>query len=183
VVVLRGEIWWATAALFHIACCLPSKDSSAADIRHYDLYIAPNFSTGAIDVRASVKIDNPQLERTFSFGLNDRYDSVSVSSAGAAVTTERGAGSIAVTVDRLSRELTLTFELAGNLGRSNDENRAVVADSSVFLLWSDRFYPIAFDDRATVTTTVVLPADFQVVASGVPTASLSIPTDGCWRGR
>ena len=147
-------------------CCLRPAPLGASDIRHYDLLIAPDFSTRAISVTASVRIDNPQLEREFLFGLNDRYDSVAVTSPMSPVKIERNAGWISVTVEQPSAEMILNFDLKGVLGQSNDEKRAVVADSSLFLLWSDRFYPISYDDWATVRTTVILPEGFEALAPG-----------------
>jgi len=145
------------------------------DVRYYDLRIAPDFSTSTLRVVATVEIDNPDLEPSHLFGLNDRYTSVVVRADGEPVGVERESGWIAVTLDAPVREFTLTFDLSGNLGRSDGERRDVVADSSLFLLWSDRFYPIVFDDWAVVQTAVTLPPGFEVVAPGRKT--VVVPSD------
>ncbi|MHB2148449.1 M1 family metallopeptidase [Calditrichota bacterium LG25] len=138
----------------------------AADVIHYDLHIVPDFSSRTVNLTAAVQIDNAQLERRFVFGLNDGYDSVEVSAAASAVAVERKRGQIVVTVEQPVRDLILNFQLKGLTGNSNDEARAVVTDSSLFLLWSDRFYPIVYDDWATVTTAIVLPEGFSAIAPG-----------------
>ncbi len=164
---MRGPVR-VLAAIFLAACFVGADSLDASNIRHYDLRIEPSFSTGAMSVSATIEIDNPRLERTFEFGLNDRYGAVVVTSPGSPVSVERGPGSVAVTVERPTPRTVLEFDLKGALGRSNDENRAIVADSSLFLLWSDRWYPISFDDWATVSTSVVLPEGFQAIAPGRP---------------
>jgi hypothetical protein len=79
---------------------------------------------------------------------------------------ERSNGWIVVTPSSPARKLRLIFELRGQLGRSLDEEREVVEPESLFLLWSDRFYPIDFGDWATVRTTIVLPRGFRAIAPG-----------------
>ncbi len=145
---------------------IASGQSGSYHIRHYDLLIDPDFGTRKISLSAMIVIENPGLEDTFEFGLNDNYDSVEVTSRASQVTTSRGDGSISVKTKKPAREDTLLFELKGTLGKSLDEDRAVVDDSSLFLLWSDRFYPIAFDQWATVKIRVILPAGFQAIAPG-----------------
>ena len=136
------------------------------DIRHYDLTIQPYFETRAISLKVRIAIANPKLADTFSFGLNDQYSSVTVTSGVSPVRLERNSGYVTVAVEKPAAELELTFNIWGVLGRSNDENRDAIADSSLFLLWSDRFYPIDFDDWATVKTRLILPTRFMAVAPG-----------------
>ncbi len=135
-------------------------------IRHYDLYIDPDFKGRGISLTARVDIDNPGLQDTLTFGLNARYDSVTVTSESAPRITDRSGGGITIVVGKPSERMSLEFRLNGVLGNSDDENREVVADSSLFLLWSDRFYPIDFEQWATVRTEISLPAGFQAIAPG-----------------
>ncbi|MCX5800043.1 MAG: hypothetical protein NTX17_01440 [Candidatus Eisenbacteria bacterium] len=136
------------------------------DIKHYDLTIEPNFDTKTMLLKAGVAIANPELTRAFSFGLSDRYDLVTATSDVSKVMVERSPGYVTLVIEKPSTQLQLNLELSGVLGKSDDEDRDVIADSSLFLLWSDRFYPIDFDDWATVTTTLILPSHFQAVAPG-----------------
>jgi hypothetical protein len=135
-------------------------------IQHYDLKIVPNFRTRVIALTAKIDIDNPKLQDSFDFGLNDRYDAVGITCSTSLVAVERANGEITVKVSQPSARLRLSCELKGNLGRSGDENRDIIADSSLLLLWSDRFYPIDFDRWATVRTELLLPSGFQAIAPG-----------------
>jgi len=158
----RGGLY---ITLIFIILCL-SVHARAYDVRHYDLSIEPDFAVKNISLSAAVLIDNASLENSFSFELNERYQSVDVSSPESAVVVKRQRGLITVTVERPAPKITLVFSLRGSLGKSMDEEREVIDDQSLFLLWSDRFYPITFSDWATVKTTIILPAEFKIVAPG-----------------
>lgn len=156
-----------------IACCLlvsPLETGLGQEatytIRHYDLRLTPDFITRRVALQAVVEIANPALDSVFLFGLNDRYESVSVSAGLSAARTERSDGWAAVTLDKPAAEVRIEFGLEGALGQSNDEKREIIADSSLFLLWSDRFYPIDFHRWATVRSVIVLPRGFHAVAPG-----------------
>jgi hypothetical protein len=136
------------------------------DIRHYDLLIEPDFEALRLSLTCTIRIDNPSLEKSFAFGLNDRYESVHVTSGASPVAVQRQNGSILLNIDRPARNLELTFKLEGSLGQSQDEERNVIDRDSLFLLWSDRFYPIDFSDWASATTNILLPQGFQVIAPG-----------------
>jgi aminopeptidase N len=150
---------------------LPAQDHSY-DIRHYDLQIEPNVGAKLVSLRADILIHNPQLDSAFVFGLNDNYNHVSVRSPLSKVKVERSPGWVTIILEKPCKDVKLTFDLKGRLGRSLGEHRSVVGDSTVFLLWSDRFYPIDFSDWATVRTTIALPVGYQAVAPGVLTDSL-----------
>lgn len=137
------------------------------DITHYDLTIVPDFNTKTLDLKAYVEIENPGFEDSLWFGLNDRYDSVVVKAVGYPVSFEHENGWVLVHPEKAKKKLKLFFEVKGILEQSNGESREVVEDSSLFLLWSDRFYPIDFNDWATVKTTLVLPSDFLAIAPGI----------------
>ncbi len=148
-----------------IILCL-TVHARAYDLRHYDLTIEPDFVAKRISLSAAVLINNTNLENSFSFELNERYQSVEVFSPESPVVVERQGGLITVSVEKPALKITLVFSLKGSPGKSMDEDRDVVDDQSLFLLWSDRFYPITFSDWATVKTTIILPAEFKVVAPG-----------------
>lgn len=135
-------------------------------IKHYDLKIHPDFTARSLSLTAAVRIDNPNLQDTLQFGLSRHYDSVSVTSESDARIIDRSNGWITIALGKPSTHVSLVFRLKGVPGKSDDEDREIVADSSLFLLWSDRFYPIDFDDWATVRTEIVLPSGFQAVAPG-----------------
>ncbi|MFQ6115531.1 MAG: hypothetical protein ACE5NG_15840 [bacterium] len=136
------------------------------DIRHYDLEIKPDFTTKTLNVKSAILIDNPELQDEILLGLNDCYDIVKIASNASVVEVNRSPGWINIKIKKPTREITLVIELRGAPGSSNDEDRTVIADSSVFLLWSDRFYPIDFNDWATVRSCIVLPAGFRAIAPG-----------------
>ncbi len=150
------------------------------DITRYDLLIEPDFRSRRMKLSARVEIANPDLDSTFSFGLNERYGSIdAAASANATVRIERSGSTIQVVVHPPSRDPTLSFALEGALGRSGDEEYEVVGDSSLFLLWSDRFYPIDMSDWAVMTTTVVLPAGFEAIAPGRPAGTRELDGGMC----
>jgi len=91
---------------------------------------------------------------------------VSVTSDASPVTVERAEGAINVLVEKPTTDFELTFQVRGVPGRSGDEDLEIVSDSSLFLLWSDRFYPIDFNDWALLRMRIKLPENFNVVAPG-----------------
>jgi hypothetical protein len=168
-------------------------------ISHYTLRISPEVPSRVVAVQAVVDIDNPDHDTTFVFGLNDNYDSLSVTADGIPVRVEREHGWVSVTSAAPAGILRLEFSMQGNLGTSADERRQVVEDSSLFLLWSDRFYPIDFNRWAPVRTEIDLPQEFAVIAPGLlvsrrpsghrlvsvfettrPTVSFSVLADARW---
>ncbi len=152
--------------LFIILSSKVAAQDKPYDVQHYDLLIEPDFTTRKISLTATIMIDNPNLEKSFSFGLNDHYDSVSVTSTTSPVIIQRNRGAIIITVEKPAKQMSLVFNLKGSLGKSMDDDRDVVEDQSLYLLWSDRFYPIDFNDWATVRTTLVLPSHLQAIAPG-----------------
>jgi hypothetical protein len=136
------------------------------EITKYDIMIDPDFRTHRISVGVTIDIQNPELVNSFGFGLSDRYTFVTVTADSSPATVERGNDWIDVNVSHPTPRLRFRFSLSGVPGRSPDENRSVIADSSLFLLWSDRFYPIDFDRWAPVRTSILLPPGFQAIAPG-----------------
>ena len=153
-------------ALFITVLPAHAKAAHAYDLQHYDLLVEPRFPDGSLALTATVTIDNPRLETSFSFGLNKGYSSVQVTSPESAVTVNRAQRSIDVLLAQPSRMLTLVFKLDGDLGKSDGDDRKIIDEQSLYLLWSDQFYPIDFNDWATVTTAIILPAGFEAIAPG-----------------
>lgn len=143
-----------------------ANETPTYNIEHYDMLIQPDFKSKQLSVRVAVAIGNPALEKAFTFGLNDSYGSVSVTCSSSRAVAQRDSGLITVSVEKPTKRISLVFDIKGAPGRSQDEDRDVIDEHSLFLLWSDRFYPIDFNDWATVKTTIVLPPNFQAIAPG-----------------
>jgi len=152
----------AICALAMVTCAAAAQMDYS--IRSYELRIEPNFGTGMVRIRTSVVIDNPALLHSFEFGNNPEYKLSLRPQVGAQF--EEMEGGVRVTIEKPSRNVRLEFEAEGKPGRSVDENRQVIDGDSLFLLWSDRWYPIDFDHWAPVRTTIVLPKDFLAIAPG-----------------
>jgi hypothetical protein len=63
--------------------------------------------------------------------------------------------------------------------KSDDEKRAAIDADSLFLLWSDRFYPIDFADWSIVETSVLLPDGMLALAPGTERTSRR-SAEGTW---
>ena len=163
-------------------CFLHTSNGQTASYRieNIDLQIEPDFKTKKVLLSATIEIKNSGLESEFSFGLNDRYDSVIVTAGRSPASFTRADGEITVTLNQPSENVKLLFRVSGFLGKSIDENREIVADSSLFLLWSDRFYPIDFGRWATMKTVIVLPSGFQAIAPGRITNEEKIGSKICF---
>ncbi|MGK9475756.1 M1 family metallopeptidase [Melioribacter sp. OK-6-Me] len=140
--------------------------SNSYDIKQYDLYIQPDFVNKSLFISTTIRVNNPALQDTFYFGLNDRYEMPTVRSNTSPVSVQRENGWIIVVLQRPAKNVTLVIETKGIIGKSDSENRQVITDSSLFLLWSDRFYPIDFTHWAKVKTTILLPDNFLAIAPG-----------------
>ncbi len=142
-----------------------TKDISY-DIEEYDLYIQPDFETRSLFITKAITIRNPNFQDVFYFGLNDRYGKLTVKCNSSPVSFQRENGWIIIQLQKPTKYLEFVIETEGAIGKSNSEDRDVITDSSLFLLWSDRFYPIDFNHWATVKTTIILPDNFLVIAPG-----------------
>lgn len=169
------------------------------DIKHYELFVKPDFKTKIIELNGKILIENKALADTFYFGLNDNYQSVELTCKSNPVEFSHSAGWLTVVMKNPVESISLEFSVKGDLKNSIDEKREVIADSSLFLLWSDRFYPISFDDWATTRLTVELPSGFKCISPGelssvknknkiveyvfeseIPVVSFSIFADNRW---
>jgi hypothetical protein len=151
---------------------IPAQDQPTYRILHYDLRIEPDFKAKTVRLLASIEVANPALDRILSFALSDDYSVVSLHASGSEAHSKRDDGVLNVTLSHPRRNVLLNLELLASPERSQGEARPVLDEHSLFLLWSDRWYPADFDQWATVRTTVVLPPDFQVIAPGKLIASV-----------
>jgi len=140
--------------------------AGAADLERVELDLRPGFEEGTLALSARLEYANPELARDFELGLSDRFERVAVTVGGEAVPFERGPGWIVVRLERAAPRVVLDFELAGPSGASDDERRPVLTGDDLFLLWSDRFYPIDFEDWALYRIELTLPAGFEAIAPG-----------------
>jgi hypothetical protein len=145
---------------------LVAQDSKSYDIKHYNILLDPDFATGRLHERATIDIDDPGLSNKFTFNLSERFSNVSVSANGVPAALAKNGDEVTVTPAKAAKQVRLVFELEGIPGRSVDEQRDVIEPESLFLLWSDEWYPADFDDWATVETTLVIPKRFQAIAPG-----------------
>ena len=159
---------WLWAAILLTPCCAMAAPvaASAPSIRHYDLRVQPDFAARMVRLHVGIAIQNPGLLDRFNFELNPRYDPASVRADGREAQWERSGAAITVVAPKPANPTHLEFDLQATPGNSRDEDRPVIDDNSLFLLWSDRFYPVDFAQWATVTTTVVLPKPFLAIAPG-----------------
>jgi hypothetical protein len=136
------------------------------DVQRYDLVIRPDFATRRLQLTAAVDIANQSRETEFTFLLADWYDAVAVRSRAGPAAVERTAGMVTIRVPSASAQERLVFTLSGTPGKSAGDDRPIIADSSIYLLWSDRFYPVDFDDWAVIATQLEVPRGFRVFAPG-----------------
>lgn len=151
------------------ALCLCTVAAAAAPdykIRRYELNITPDFAQKSLRIATTIRIANPGLLDTFEFGLGDEYkiDSVKVNNAPAEFTAKDRV--LTVKLAKPVNDVVLSVSTTGSPTRSHDESAAVIDDNSLFLLWSDRFYPIDYDHWSPVRTTITLPADMKIIAPG-----------------
>ena len=139
------------------------------DVLRTELVIRPDIAARRLAVEATLDIANPGKRKSFAFLLADWYSSVVVESRSGPARVARNRGMVEVRVRRAAREERLVFRLSGIPGVSAGEARPVIDDDSLFLLWSDRFYPADFDDWSLLRTRVELPESFHVLAPGCRT--------------
>lgn len=136
------------------------------DIRRCELLIRPDLASRRLQLTATLDIANPAGDTEFTFFLAAWYDTALVRSRAGTATLTREGDVVTVRVARSSSHERLVFHLSGAPGRSVGDDRPVLADSSIYLLWSDRFYPVDFDDWAIVSTQLEVPRGFRVLAPG-----------------
>lgn len=132
----------------------------------YEIRLDPDFGSGTLRERARVAIRNPGRADSVELALNDWFDSVALSAAGARASARRRPGSVVVRLAPARATETLCFELSGRPRGSGDEERSVLGRESLFLLWSDAFYPLDYNAWAPVRLSIALPAGFRVFGPG-----------------
>ncbi len=144
----------------------PEVPEPHPDVQRCDLLIRPDLGSGRLRLTATLDIANPSGHEQFAYFLAAWYDTIVVGSCSGPATVAREGDIVKVRVPRGSAHEQLVFRLSGRPGRSAGDNRPVLADSSIYLLWSDRFYPADFDDWAIVSTRLEVPLGFRVFAPG-----------------
>ena len=95
-------------------CFLHTSNGQTASYRieNIDLQIEPDFKTKKVLLSATIEIKNSGLESEFSFGLNDRYDSVIVTAGRSPASFTRADGEITVTLNQPSENVKILKALA-----------------------------------------------------------------------
>jgi hypothetical protein len=164
----------ATWLLLCVAAFTPSSraagrqlaPASGPDVQRCELLIRPDLASRRLRLTATLDIANPSLVREFTFLLAAWYDTVEVRSRAGPAVVAREDGMVTVQVKLAAPQEQLVFRLSGVPGQSAGDDRPVLADSSFYLLWSDRFYPVDFDDWTIVSTQVEAPRGFHILAPG-----------------
>lgn len=141
------------------------------DVRSYDVTVEPDFNARTLHLVATVTVDNPKLAREFEFSLTNAYTDVKVTADGQLAPFEHKDRVITVRPKQTNKLVKLRFELRGPNAKSRSEEREVIEPESLFLIWSDQWYPVVWDDWASVRTTVTLPKAFRAIAPGKLVAS------------
>ena len=144
-----------------------------AHVVHYDIAIAPDFTTRRLKVVSEIILADAQRASSYTFVLNPRFDSVTVQVNHARAVFERSGRNLTVALGAAAARTTLQIAASGALGRSDDEERSVIGQHDLFLLWSDGWYPAARTDWAATRIAVTLPDSFKVIAPGVEVARTS----------
>src|SRR3954454_2720602 len=111
-------------------------------IRGYELNITPNFAARTVRVNTTIRIANVGKVSSFEFGLGDEYKIESLTVNGAPVEYTAKDRTLSIKLANPEHDLTIVVLTNGNPGKSHDEDAMVIDDNSLYLLWSDRFYPI-----------------------------------------
>lgn len=155
--------------LFYFIVIVNSKifaQNKSYNIEQYDLYIQPDFVTKHLFISTIIKINNPALQDTFYFGINNYYETLKVKSNLPHINAQRENGWIVIALQKPEKNLSFIIETEGIMKTSDSENRDIINDSSLFLIWSDKFYPIDYNHWAKVKTTIILPDSFHAIAPG-----------------
>lgn len=167
-------------ALCALLACLAAP-AGGVDLERVELDLRPGFDEGTLALTARLEYSNPRLEREIVLGLSERFDRVAVALHGESIPFEREGGWIALRLEQPTPTVVLEFELAGAAGASDDERRPVLTRDDLFLLWSDRFYPIDFEDWALFRIDLTLPPGFEAIAPGRLVERVGTPAGVRWR--
>lgn len=161
-IVLLGSV----AAAMSLAEEVRPGRAPPPDIQRCELVIRPEPAAGRLRITATLQIANPGRDNQLSFFLAAWYDRVLVRSRSGPARVTREGDVMTVHLRRATPHERLVFTLSGAPGQSGGDRRPVLTDSSIYLLWSDRFYPADFDDWAVVSTQIEVPRGFRVFAPG-----------------
>ncbi len=143
-----------------------SATTSDYKIRSYELAIIPDFVQKSVRVDTTIRIANPGLLDTFEFGLGHEYQITSLKVNNAPAEYSAKDDVLSIKLPTPINDVVITVSTSGTPTQSHDETATVIDDQSLFLLWSDRFYPIDYEHWAPVNTTITLPPGFKVIAPG-----------------
>ena len=164
-----------------LVCALPSfADDAGYTIRQYSLHIDPDFSSGRVTIRTDIEIDNPKLAKAFEFTVREPFKVESVTLPGTTVNFTIQGDTLSVQLGKATPKVKLGVVTESRGGKSRSEDRMVVDNDSLFLIWSDAFYPTDFDSWAPVRTTLVMPEKFQAVAPGRMISRKRVGTTENW---
>lgn len=141
--------------------------------------IRPDFVTGDLAIDTHIDLDNAAGAEAFRCGLSAQFGSVGATVNGRATEVRRTGSVIEIAAPPQTRAVRLHVTTRGRSLKSEDENRPVIDSDSLFLLWSDRFYPIDFADWAVVKTSILLPPGVTPMAAGTLT-SIRTTGEGVW---
>jgi hypothetical protein len=146
--------------------CAAAVAQTDYKIRGYELNITPDFAAKTVRLNTTIRIANVGKVSEFEFGLGDEYKIESLTVNGAPVEYTAKDRVLVIKLPRPEHDVVITVETTSKPGKSHDEDAAVIDDDSLYLLWSDRFYPIDYDHWAPVRTSLILPTEFKVAAPG-----------------
>ena len=144
--------------------------ASAANITQYELKIVPDFAKKSVHIRASISLDRCEYDKELSFRLGNTFRVQSAELDSHPARFRHTDDELDVTLPTPQSVHVLKVELEATPGQSGDDPRAVIDDDSLFLLWSDAWYPLTDTQWSNVRTIVVLPKEFEVIAPGVQIA-------------
>jgi hypothetical protein len=168
-VVATGARAFAAAAMLVVATAA-GAEPARHDILHYRLALAPELATGELRSEVELRVRVTPGAGPLVLTLADAWRIEEARVAGRVAEARRGPDRVELQLPERAGEVAVSFRMSGAPGKSFDEDRAAVTADGLFLLWSDAFYPIAYDDWATVRTELVLPDGFEAIAPGRPLA-------------
>lgn len=157
----------AVAATLAMGSASPAE-AARHDIVHYRLRIDPDLVSGEINTEVELRVATSPGAGPLELTLADAWRVLEARVGGRPIAARRVEWGVEVDLPPGGGEVTVAFRIAGAPGASQGEERPVATADGLFLLWSDAFYPIAYDDWATVRTEILLPRGFEAIAPGRP---------------
>ena len=134
-------------------------------IQYYRLKLTPDFKAHRVTIKTQIEIDNPALDREFEFTIRAPFHVLMVKAPKHIhhFSDEQLTLTLAKPQRHFSLEITTVTE---NGATSASEKRPVIDDDSLFLIWSDAFYPVDWERWAPVETVIEMPVGYEAVAPG-----------------